>query len=155
MVTDDARALRETLEAATCKRVSALEGVGATERVSAMEKQRGDGAEGKAERPGGNRARAADKGRISDGQQAPEPERDRFRGSRDAGMEMRCLWSDHSIVGTVVGFQSVLPDPLLLSARFGHLARESKQRIRSTPRKRGDAFQCHGKPQAHSFNPRP
>ena len=113
MVTDDARAFRETLEAATCKRVSALEGVGATERVSAMEKERGDGAEGKAERPGGSRARAADKGRTSDGQQAPEPERDRFRGTRDAGMEMRCPWLDPSIVGTVVGFQSVLPDPLL------------------------------------------
>ena len=38
LVTDDAKALRETLEAATGERVSALEGIGAAEKVLAEEK---------------------------------------------------------------------------------------------------------------------
>ena len=46
LVTDDARALRETLEAATGERVSALEGIGgAAEKPLAEEKARGRGAE--------------------------------------------------------------------------------------------------------------
>ncbi len=38
LVTDDAKALRETLEAATGERVSALEGIGAAEKALAEEK---------------------------------------------------------------------------------------------------------------------
>ena len=104
LVTDDAKALRETLETATGERVSALEGIGAAERALAEEKTRGDGKERKSvkergrghekmpARPGGSRDRSADRDRDSERGKALEPERaaerDRSRGSRDFGMEM-------------------------------------------------------------------
>ena len=64
LVTDDAKALRETLEAATGERVSALEGIGAAEKA------RGRGLEGMPERPAGTRDETQDKGRKLQ----PEPE---------------------------------------------------------------------------------
>ena len=105
LVTDDAKALRETLEAATGERVSALEGIGAAERALAREKalaeekarggkkERGRGPEAMPERPSGTRDdAAADKAREPEREKAPEPERaaepDRSRESRGIEMEM-------------------------------------------------------------------
>ena len=98
LVTDDAKALRETLEAATGERVSALEGIGAADRALSGERERGEGkergrrAETVPERDSGTKDKSADRSRVSERQKAPEPERaavrDRSRGSRDAGMEM-------------------------------------------------------------------
>ena len=98
LVTDDAKALCETLEAATGERVSALEGVGAAEKALAEEKargggkERGNGLEGLLERPAGTRDEAADKGREPEQKKVPEPERaaelDKIRGSRGIEMEM-------------------------------------------------------------------
>ena len=90
LVTDDAKTLRETLEAATGERVSALEGIGAAEKSLAEgkargeEKERGGGLERMLKQPAGTRDEAADKIR--------EPERaaelDKSRGSRGIEMEM-------------------------------------------------------------------
>ena len=105
LVTDDAKALRETLEAATGERFSALEGIGAAEKALAREKalaeekargggkERPRGPEGLPERPVGIRDdKAADKHREPEQEKAQEPERatglDRFRGSRGFEMEM-------------------------------------------------------------------
>ncbi len=98
LVTDDAKALRETLEAATGERVSALEGIGAAEKTLSGEKARGDGKERRPktertpERNAGTKDKSADRGRTSERQKSPEPERvaerERSRGSRDAGLEM-------------------------------------------------------------------
>ncbi len=98
LVTDDAKALRETLEAVTGERVSALEGIGAAEKTLSGEKARGDGmervrrTERMPERDSGTRDKSADRGRTSERQKSPEPERvaerERSRGSRDAGLEM-------------------------------------------------------------------
>ena len=69
LVTDDAKELRETLEAATGEPVSALEGIGAAEKAHAEkkargeEKERGGGLERMLERPAGIRNEAQDKGR--------------------------------------------------------------------------------------------
>ena len=78
LVTDDAKALRETLEAATGERVSALEGIGAAEKALAEEKarggkERGRGLEELLERPSGTRDEAPDKGREPEREKAPEP----------------------------------------------------------------------------------
>ena len=98
LVTDDAKALRETLEAATGERVSALEGIGAAETTLSGEKARGDGKERRPrteripERDAGTKDKSADRNRVSERQKSLEPERaavrDRSKGSRDAGMEM-------------------------------------------------------------------
>ena len=72
LVTDDASALRERLETATGKRVSALEGVGATvERSPAREKARN---RGRREMPGRS-ARTEDKTRNRELAMAPERRR--------------------------------------------------------------------------------
>ena len=85
LVTDDAKELRETLEAATGERVSALEGIGAAEKALAEEKargqekarggekERGRGLEGLLERPAGTQDEAADKGRELGPEKALEP----------------------------------------------------------------------------------
>ena len=105
LVTDDARTLRETLEAATGERVSALEGIGAAEKALAREKalpgekarggekERGRGQKAMPKRSAGTREDAeADKSRESEREKAHEPERaaglDRSRGSRGFEMEM-------------------------------------------------------------------
>ena len=98
LVTDDAKTLRETLEAATGERVSALEGIGAAEKALAEEKARGEEKErGRGlgempERPSGTRDEAADRGREPEREKAPEKERavemDKSRGSRGFEMEM-------------------------------------------------------------------
>ena len=98
LVTDDAKALRETLEAATGERVSALEGIGAAEKALAEEKargagkERGRGPEGMPERAAGTRDEAADRDREPVREKAPEPERvaelDKSWGSRGIEMEM-------------------------------------------------------------------
>ena len=85
LVTDDAKALRETLEAATGERVSALEGISAAERAVAREKalaeekarggkERGRGPNAMLEPPAGTRDdAAADKGREPGPEKVPEP----------------------------------------------------------------------------------
>ena len=98
LVTDDANALRETLEAATGERVSAREGVGAADKAFTEEKERGGGKdrgrglEGLPERPAGTQDEAANKGREPERDKAPELERtaepDKSRGSRGIEMEM-------------------------------------------------------------------
>ena len=92
LVTDDAKELRETLEAATGERVSALEGIGAAEKALAEEKDRGRGLEGSLDRPSATRDEAADKGREPEREKVSEPERtaelDKSRGSRGIEMEM-------------------------------------------------------------------
>ncbi len=99
LVTDDARALRETLEAATGERVSALEGIGAAERVLSEEKarrgekERGRGPMAMPDRPAGTQDNTvADKSREPEREQAQEPERaaglEKSRGSRGFEMEM-------------------------------------------------------------------
>ncbi len=99
LVTDDAKALRETLEAATGERVSALEGVGAaTEKDRVEEKERGGekerehGREARSERPAGSHGETAERGREADPGKAPEPDRaaelNKSRGSRGIEMEM-------------------------------------------------------------------
>ena len=98
LVTDDVKALRETLEAATGERVSALEGIGAADRALAEEKARGGGknrgrgSEAMPERPAGTRDGAADRGREPEREKVSEPERatelDKSRGSRGIEMEM-------------------------------------------------------------------
>ena len=98
LVTDDAKALRETLEAATGERVSALKGIGAVEKALAEEKarrggkERGRGPEAMPEQPAGTRDDAADKSREPEREKAQEPERaaglDSSRGSRGFEMEM-------------------------------------------------------------------
>ncbi|MXW92151.1 MAG: relaxase domain-containing protein [Rhodospirillaceae bacterium] len=77
LVTDDAKMLRETLEAATGERVSALEGIVAAEKALTEEKTRGGGKERERgleamlERPVGTRDEAQDKVR----ELQPEPEK--------------------------------------------------------------------------------
>ncbi len=98
LVTDDAKELRETLEAATGERISALEGIGAAEKelteekARGGEKERGRGLEGMLDRPAGTRDEASDKGREPQREKAPEQERsaelDKSRGSRGIEMEM-------------------------------------------------------------------
>ena len=98
LVTDDAKTLRETLEAATGERISALEGIGAAEKVLAEEKARGGsnihgrGLERMPERPARYPDDAADRGREPEREKIPEPERaaelDKSRGSRGFEMEM-------------------------------------------------------------------
>ena len=100
LVTDDAKELRETLEAATGERVSALEGIGAADRALAQEKERGSekepvrGLEAMLERPAGTRDEAQDKGRElqPEREKVSEPDRvaelDKSRGSRGIEMEM-------------------------------------------------------------------
>ncbi len=99
LVTDDARALREPLEAATGERVSALEGIGAAERVLSEgkaqrgEKERGRGPKAMPDRPAGTQDNTvADKSREPEREQAQEPERaaglEKSRGSRGFEMEM-------------------------------------------------------------------
>ena len=74
LVTDDAKALRETLEAATGERVSALEGIGAVlEKPPTREKSGGHGLEKALEPPAGTGDRSADKGRDDGPEKAPEP----------------------------------------------------------------------------------
>ena len=81
LVTDDAKTLRETLEAATGERVSALEGIGAAEKALAEEKARGGekererGLEALLERPAGTRDEARGKGREvqAEPEKAQEP----------------------------------------------------------------------------------
>ena len=86
LVTDDTKALRETLEAATGERVSALEGIGAAEKALAEEKahggekERGRGLEATLERPAGTRDEAADKSR--------EPEREKAQELEQNSVEM-------------------------------------------------------------------
>ena len=97
LVTDDAKALRETLETATGERVSALEGIGAAERELAEEKTRGGAKErgqelgAMLERPAGTRDDAADKSREPEREKMAERERaaevDKSRGSRGFEME--------------------------------------------------------------------
>ena len=72
LVTDDAKALREQLEAVTGERISALEGIGAMEReapTKASEAERGDG-----------RAPECGGGSPAKDRETPAPERDRGRG---------------------------------------------------------------------------
>ncbi len=98
LVTDDAKALRETLEAATGERVSALEGIGAAEKALAEErargheKERGRGLDATLERPVGARDEAADKSREAEREKAWEQERtaelDKSRESHGMGMGM-------------------------------------------------------------------
>ena len=98
LVTDDAKELRETLEAATGERVSALEGIGAADKALAEEKargsgkERGRGLEAMLERPAGSRDEAPDRGREPEREKAPEQERaaelDKSRGSRGIEMDM-------------------------------------------------------------------
>ena len=98
LVTDDATALRETLEAATDERVSALEGIGAAEKAPAEEKARSGekgperGLEGLLERSAGARDRVPDKGKEPEQEKVPEQGRtaelDKSRGSRGIEMEM-------------------------------------------------------------------
>ena len=104
LVTDDAKALRETLEAATGERVSALEGIGAAEKALAEEKawgaekergagkELGRGPERTPERAAGDRDEAMDRGRETEREKVPEQERaaelDKSRGSRGFEMEM-------------------------------------------------------------------
>ena len=92
LVTDDAKALRETLEAATGERVSALEGIGAAEKARGGEKERGRELEAMLERPAGTEDEARDRGIASEREKMPEPERaaelDKPRGSRGIEMEM-------------------------------------------------------------------
>ena len=98
LVTDDAKTLRETLEAATGERVSALEGIGAADKALTEEKargggkERGRGLEATLERPAGTREQAADKSREPEWEKGPERERtaelDKSRGSR--GSRWRC-----------------------------------------------------------------
>ena len=74
MVTDDAKALRETLEAATGERVSALEGIGAAaEKPLAEGKSRDRGLEGLLERAAGTEDTAPDKSREPEPEKVPEP----------------------------------------------------------------------------------
>ncbi|MDE0002616.1 MAG: relaxase domain-containing protein [Rhodospirillaceae bacterium] len=93
LVTDDAKTLRETLEAATGERISALEGIGAAEKALAEEKargqvkdrgqaktrgggkERGRGLEAMQDRPAGTRDEAAVKGRElqAEPEKVPEP----------------------------------------------------------------------------------
>ena len=80
LVTDDAKALRETLEVATGERVPALEGIGSADKVLADEKTRGGkkepgrGPEGLLERPSRTRdGAAADKSRDPEPERIPEP----------------------------------------------------------------------------------
>ena len=74
LVTDDAKALRETLEAATGERVSALEGIGAVlEKPLTEEKSGGHDLEKALEPPAGTGDRSADKGRDDGPEKAPEP----------------------------------------------------------------------------------
>ena len=86
LVTDDAKALRETLEAATGERVSALEGIGAADKALAEEKARGGGKdrarglEAMPERPAGTRDGTPDRGR--------EPERENVPESKQKSVEM-------------------------------------------------------------------
>ena len=87
LVTDDAKALRETLETATGERVSALEGIGAAiEKPVAEEKDRGRTMESSPESAAGKERETADKGRDA----APEiePEQEKARGPRGIEMEM-------------------------------------------------------------------
>ena len=98
LVTDDAKELRETLEAATGERVSALEGIGAAEKTLAEErarggdKERGRGLEAMLERPAGTRDQPTDRSREPEREKGTEPERaaelDKSRGSRGVEMEM-------------------------------------------------------------------
>ena len=99
LVTDDAKALRETLEAATGERVSALEGIGAAtgkdrveEKERGGEKEREHGREARSERPAGSHGETAERGREADRGKAPEPDRaaelNKSRGSRGIEMEM-------------------------------------------------------------------
>ena len=80
LVTDDAKALRETLEAATGERVSALEGIGAAagktlseEKSRGDEKERGRGLEGLLERRAGTGDEAQDKSREPEPEKVAEP----------------------------------------------------------------------------------
>ena len=88
LVTDDATTLRETLEAATGERVSALEGIGAAEKALAEEKARGGGkerergVEAMLERPAGTRDEAADKSREI------QPEREKAQEPKQKSVEM-------------------------------------------------------------------
>ena len=87
LVTDDAKALRETLETATGERVSALEGIGAAlEKPVVEEKDRGRAMESPPESAAGKERETADKGRAA----APEiePEQEKARGPRGIEMEM-------------------------------------------------------------------
>ena len=94
LVTDDARALREALEAATGERVSALEGIGAAEKALSEEKARGLGLEGMPEPAAGTRDEAADRDREPqpEPELAPEQERtaerEKSRSSRGFELEM-------------------------------------------------------------------
>ena len=98
LVTDDAKTLRETLEAATGERVSALEGIGAADKALAEEKARGGGKdrarglEAMPDRPAGTGGEASDRGREPEREKVPEPdsatELDKSRGSRGIEMEM-------------------------------------------------------------------
>ena len=79
LVTDDVKALRETVEAATGKWVSALEGSDATEKAPAEEKarseekERGRRKEELLERTAGTRDEVPDKSREFQTERAPEP----------------------------------------------------------------------------------
>ena len=98
LVTDDAKELRETLEAATGERISALEGIGAAEKALTEEKahggekERGRGLEGLLERPARTRDESADRSREPEWVKVPDQERaaelDKSRGSRGFEMEM-------------------------------------------------------------------
>ena len=79
LVSDDAKELCETLEAATGERISAIEGIRAAEkapteeRACGGEKEPGRGPDGLLERPAGTRHEA--RGKVH------EPERDRLWSS--------------------------------------------------------------------------
>ena len=88
LVTDDAKELRETLEAATGERVSALEGIGAAEKALAEEKTRGGekererGLEALLEKPARTRDEAQDKvGEL-------QPEREKAQEPKQKSVEM-------------------------------------------------------------------
>ena len=93
LVTDDAKTLRETLEAATGEGIPALEGIGAADRALAKEKarggekERGRGLEGMQERPAGTRDEAA-----ADKSRDPKPDKaavlEKARAPRGIEMEM-------------------------------------------------------------------
>ena len=86
LVTDDVKELRETLEAATGERVSALEGIGAAEKTLAEEKEHGRGLEGMLDRPVGTRDEAQDKGRELQPEPGKVPEPKQKSVEMDLGM---------------------------------------------------------------------
>ena len=79
LVTDDAKALRETLEVATGERISALEGIGVAEKPLTKEKVRGGKDSGRALEAGpepAERSPGRDRGAVPE--KAPEPKQPEY-----------------------------------------------------------------------------